>query len=117
MLETTRLTHSGSQADNFAVMNKTPGWLYVVIVQSGYVVPLITAQSSPDWGTREAEIAQYGPIPADRIVGFTFIQTDPIEPYGPIFMRKSFREKEPKAFEFMFDMMSGGCPGEPTPPN
>jgi hypothetical protein len=95
---------------NFAVLNKTPGWLYVVKVYSGYVVPFFLANAVM-WGTREAEIAQYGPIPADRIVGFVYMRNAPqVEPEGPIFMRKSFRESEPKAFDFMFDMMSGGCP-------
>jgi hypothetical protein len=93
---------------NFAVMGGTGGWLYILIVHSGYVVPF-SARMDTVWGTPEAEIAQYGSVPADRIVGFTYFGGDR-GPEGPIFIRKSFRESEPKAFEFMFNALSGMSP-------
>ena len=53
---------------NFATRHlKVEGWLYVTIVHSGFIVPW---GSSAHWGSEEAEIAQWGPIPASRIVGF-----------------------------------------------
>jgi hypothetical protein len=61
------------------------------------------------WGAEEAEIAQWGPIPAERIVGFVHVQADKI-PDGPIFIRRSFRAAEPEAFEHMFKVMSGWIP-------
>jgi len=88
----------------FANMGGTPGWMYVVIVHSGYVVPF-AAREELEWGTAETEIAQFGSIPADRIVGFArFSYTGPDT---PIFIRKSFRKDEPKACDRIFDALSG----------
>ncbi len=89
-----------------------PGWLYLVIVHGGFIVPF---KASPKfkavWNTGEAEIAQWGAIPAERIVGFTHVQQI-AKPDGPIFIRKSFRKNDPKAFEIMFNVMSGRTPGK-----
>ncbi len=85
--------------------NQKPGWLYLTVVHGGFVVPW---GQQTIWGSEEAEIAQWGPIPADRIVGFRHIAQ--WAPDGPIYIRKSFRKKEPKAFEYMFKVMSGMLP-------
>jgi hypothetical protein len=82
-----------------------PGWLYLTVVHSGFEVP----DGQSFWGAEEAEIAQWGPIPAERIVGFVHVQADKI-PDGPIFIRRSFRAAEPEAFEHMFKVMSGWIP-------
>ncbi|UAJ09595.1 hypothetical protein [Polymorphobacter megasporae] len=85
--------------------NKVPAWVYVTLVHGGYVVPA----SGEKWGTMEQEIAQWGPIVAADIVGFR--KTDPWgTPLSPIYMRRSFRKKEPKAFEAAFNMLSGERP-------
>ncbi len=89
-----------------------PGWLYLTVVHGGFVVPL---GDKKYWGTEEGEIAQWGPIPAGRIVGFVHVQNGiPVFPHGmpdgPIFIRRSFRLAEPKAFEHMFKVMSGMIP-------
>lgn len=83
-----------------------PGWLYLTVVHSGFVVP---GGKEHYWGSAESEIAQWGPIPADRIVGFVHVQQNKI-PNGPIFIRRSFRVTEPEAFEHMFKVMSGMTP-------
>ena len=86
------------------------GWLYLVVVHGGFVVPFDhRTKVEQFWGTGEAEIAQLGTIPPERIVGFCRLDqwTGPV---GPIFMRKTFRKSESAAFETMFDFMSGKVP-------
>ena len=87
-----------------------PGWLYLTVVHGGFVVPL---GDKKYWGTEEGEIAQWGPIPAKRIVGFVHVQQHEI-PDGPIFIRRSFRLAEPKVYEHMFKVMSGMLPSQST---
>lgn len=48
-----------------------PGWLYLTVVQEGFMVP---AGAENYWGSEEAEIAQWGPVPAERIVGFVHVE-------------------------------------------
>jgi hypothetical protein len=93
--------------------SKNPGWLYVVVVHGGFVVPLDFRQQEI-WGSFENEIAQLGPIPGIRVVGFTRVDM-PIgevawRPVGPIFFRKSWRKEDPKACKAMYDFMSGALP-------
>jgi hypothetical protein len=83
-----------------------PGWLYLTVVHGGFVVPF---GQQHYWGSEEAEIAQWGPIPQERIVGFVHVEPHGI-PDGPIFMRRSFRTGEPQAFEQTFKIMSGMLP-------
>ncbi|TDU32182.1 hypothetical protein DFR24_1571 [Panacagrimonas perspica] len=88
-----------------------PGWLYLAIVHGGFIVPFkVKPKFKALWNSGEAEIAQWGTIPAERIVGFTHVQQF-AKPDGPIFIRKSFRKSDPKAFETMFNVMSGCKPG------
>ena len=82
------------------------GWLYVTVVHSGFIVPW---GSTAHWGSEEAEIAQWGPIPSSRIVGFVGV-TKYCKPRTPIFMRRSFRKNENAAFEYMYKVMSGMTP-------
>ena len=90
----------------FATMYGMPtGWLYLTIVHGGFEVPW---GHQSKWGSEEAEIAQWGPIPAERIVGFTHVIK--YQPDWPIFIRRSFRKAEPEAFEYMFNVMSGARP-------
>jgi hypothetical protein len=86
---------------------KKDGWLYLVVVHGGFIVPAVTAKKSPVWGTLEGEIAQLGAIPTDRIVGFRRVPVASRKPEGPIFIRRSFRKGEPEAFEKAFKIMSG----------
>lgn len=88
------------------------GWLYLTHVFGGFVVPL---GDKKYWGTEEGEVAQWGPIPAARIVGFVHVVNGvPAFPHGmpdgPIFIRRSFRLAEPKVFEHVFKVMSGMIP-------
>jgi hypothetical protein len=94
----------------FALMGSppTPGWMYIVIVWGGYVVPFRLTEDEV-WGTHEAEIAQFGSIPAERIVGFCHFD-DYAAPDTSIFIRKSFRKDEPAACDAMFDALSGKTP-------
>jgi hypothetical protein len=86
--------------------NSQPGWLYLVVIYGGFVVPW---NHKSLWGSEEAEIAQWGEVKAADIVGFT--ELDNYNPKGgPIFMRRSFRKAEPAAFEYMFNTMSGMTP-------
>ena len=101
-------SRSAAVAQNFGTRyNKVDGWIYITIVRGGFVVPPDTQK----WGAKEQEIAKWGSIPAYDIVGFRRIQ-----PYGatmgtgPIYVRSSFRHQEPKAFEAMFNMVSGWKP-------
>jgi hypothetical protein len=97
-------------AINFACdKGKRDGWLYVTMVKGGLKVPYHCVNVTQTWQTREAELAQYGSIPGERIVGFVRIKKD-WKPEGPIFIRRSFRKKEPEAFEKMFNYMSGMIP-------
>jgi hypothetical protein len=94
------------------------GWLYLNVVHAGFVVP---GGHEHLWGSDEAEIAQWGPIPAERIVGFVKVKNvlQSGVPEGPIFIRRSFRLGEPAAFEEMFKVMSGKTPldGAKSPGN
>jgi hypothetical protein len=86
---------------------KRPGWLYLTVIHGGFVVPW---GHQNDWGSEEAEIAQWGAVPAEQIVGFMHL--DQYKPDGPIFIRRSFRKSEPQAFEYMFNVMSGMTPDQ-----
>jgi hypothetical protein len=96
--------------------NSQAGWMYVTVVHGGFIVPW----EDKFWGSGEAEIAQWGRIPGERIVGFRYLRDrnpaglTPEEraagPDGPIYIRKSFRKAEPKAFETIFNYMSGKTP-------
>ena len=98
---------------NFATnFGKTSGWLYVTVVHSGFVVPLDQESVKHYWGSEEAEIAQWGPIPANRIVGFVRVKMGERIPDGPIFFRRSFRMQDPEAFEYMFKVISGMVPAQ-----
>ncbi len=83
------------------------GWLYLVVVHSGFIVP----NDGEYWGTEESEIAQWGRIPAERIVGFVKVPKNQV-PSGPIYIRRSFRFNEVEAFRHMFKVMSGMVPGQ-----
>jgi len=94
----------------FSQMGSGGGWIYLTVVHDGFVVPDTVRGRNVSWGTHEAEIAQWGPIPAERIVGFRHFPT--YEGAGPIFIRRSFRKSEPKAFETMFKVLSGASPAQ-----
>jgi hypothetical protein len=84
-------------------------YIYVVQVNSGFVVP-DKAQIPVQWATDEAEIAQLGAIPAERIHGFRkFVRSSGA---GPIYMRKSFRKDDNKAFKQAFKILSGARPDQ-----
>jgi hypothetical protein len=82
------------------------GWVYVTVVHDGFVVPRGLTEV---WGTEESEIAQWGPIPQDRIVGFRRI-TSAGECTGPVYMRSYFRITDPAAFREVFAVLSGKKP-------
>jgi hypothetical protein len=86
--------------------NKKAGWLYVTMVHGGFVVPW--GLNTTAWSTAEAEIAQWGSIPGERIVGFRHLGQ--FAPDGPVYMRKSFQKQEPKAFKTVFNYMCGMTP-------
>lgn len=86
--------------------NKKPGWVYVTVVHSAFVVPWGSTQV---WGSEEAEVAQWGSVPSDRVVGFMKLDQWAPAP-GPIFFRPFFRTGEAKAFEYIFNVMSGMVP-------
>lgn len=90
------------------------GWVYLTIVHAGFIVPW---GKTAYWGSEEAEIAQWGPIPAERIVGFARFDPDGNRGTNPrglldsdIYIRRSFRKREPEAFEKMFKIFSGKTP-------
>ena len=105
-------SRSIDSANNFgfkANMSSDGYYIYVVQVNSGFVVP-DNAQVDTQWGTGEAEIAQLGSIPAHRVMGYRkFVQTLGV---GPIHMRTSFRISEPKAFKRAFKILSGAMPSQ-----
>jgi hypothetical protein len=86
--------------------NTVPGYVYVTLVHNGFVIPM---EAQHHWVNKESEIAQFGPIPAERIVGFFRV-----DQWGnqnsPIFVRRSFRKREPEAFKKIFQIMSGRLP-------
>ncbi len=86
--------------------NAQMGWVYLTIVHAGFIVPWSNANL---WGSGEAEIAQWGPIPSERIVGFArFTQKGLLD--SDIYIRRSFRKREPEAFEKTFKIFSGKTP-------
>lgn len=96
----------------FATANGArPGWVYLTVVHGGFVVPL---GKQDYWGSHEWEIAQWGPIPDTRIVGFVHAvsKDNKLTPEGPIFILRNFRWSEPDAFKRMFKIMSGMTPAQ-----
>jgi hypothetical protein len=92
-----------------ANMSRDGYYIYVVQVNSGFVVP-DNAQVDTQWGTGEAEIAQLGPIPAERVYGYRkFVRELGV---GPVHMRMSFRSSDPQAFEKAFKILSGAKPDQ-----
>jgi hypothetical protein len=85
-------------------------YIYVLEVQSGFVVPDNGDDATREWSTGEGEIAQFGPVPKERIHGFRkFVRLAGV---GPIYIRESFRKAEPKAFETVFQILSGAMPSQ-----
>ena len=80
------------------------GRIYVTVVHSGYMVPT-KGEGSDLWATREGEIAQLGPIPWKRIVGFMKINANN-KPVSPIFLWQGFLQQEPKACAQIYEIMS-----------
>jgi hypothetical protein len=93
-----------SRSMTFVSIGGTPGWMYVTVVHGGFVVPY-DSRGSGIWSSAEAEIAKFGPIRAEQIVGF--VHFDPHAPDSPIFLRQSFRKSEPKACQAMYQALSG----------
>jgi hypothetical protein len=87
-------------------LNKQTGWVYLTIVHAGFIIPW---GMNAFWGSGEAEVAQWGPIPSERIVGFArFTKWGILD--SSIYIRRSFRKSEPHAFEQMFKVFSGKTP-------
>lgn len=97
-------------AATFAAFKNTPGWVYVTVVHSGYMVPK-SGVTTETWATQESEIAQFGPIPWARIVGFRKYDATPM-PTSPIFLRRSFFAQEPEACACIYEFLSGKMPGQ-----
>ena len=94
--------------------NSQPGWVYITVVHGGFVVPFSASGNGVVWGSGEAEVAQWGPIPGERIVGFAHFSRVNFPngktrwaPDSPIWVRRTFRKAETKAFETVFNIMSG----------
>ncbi|MGK7865486.1 hypothetical protein [Falsiroseomonas sp. E2-1-a4] len=85
-------------------------WIYVVLVPSGFVVPYAEELDMITWGTPETEVAHFGELHWDRVVGFAHLLDGRID--SPIFFQKRFREKEEAAFEAMHLALSGHLPGQ-----
>lgn len=100
----TSTSKSLTRSMTFVAFGGTPGWMYVTMVHGGFVVPY-DGRGDEVWSSAEAEIAKFGPVRADHIVGF--VHFDPHSPDTPIFMRKGFRKDEPKAFKAMHQALSG----------
>jgi hypothetical protein len=81
------------------------GWVYVVIVHSGFVVPCDKMAGRVIWATPEAEIAEYGGIPSNRIVGFAHVTDFAVD--TPIFWRPDFLNDEKVACKAMHRALSG----------
>jgi hypothetical protein len=96
-------------ATQFAIQPGTAaGWVYVTLVHSGFVVPW---GKQNFWGQEEGEVAQWGAIPTERIVGFAhYSRIMAVTLDSPIFIRRSFRKREPEAFEKVFKILSGKTP-------
>ncbi|MGH8515855.1 MAG: hypothetical protein ACREUE_00205 [Panacagrimonas sp.] len=90
-----------------------PGWLYVTVVEDAFIVPFTKDSGVGIWKTGEAEIAQWGPVPADRVIACARIDRDAGQNWvlaPPFYMRKAFRRRWPRQFEYIFKVMSGAVP-------
>jgi hypothetical protein len=81
--------------------NAVSGWIYLTQVRGGFIVP----PSGVKWGTKEQEIAQWGPISAANVVGFRRIDRFG-GGLGPIYIRPAFRKTETRAFRNALDTLS-----------
>ena len=84
------------------------GWVYVVLVEGGMVIP-----EGPDpWNTHpgEQEISYPVPIPWEKIYGFRKMNLSKFATGEPLYLRKGFQEKESKAFKECYAALSGKPP-------
>jgi len=100
---------------NYALKRPSPTghWVYVILVPSGFVVPYAEKLDVITWGTPETEVAHFGELQWDRVVGFAHFYNGQID--SPIFFQKRFREKEEAAFKAMHLALSGLLPGQKLP--
>ena len=82
------------------------GWMYITRVRGGFIVPM----KGSKWGTGEQEIAQWGPIKAEDILGFRKLNLMQ-GGVGPIWIRPTFRKTDPHAYKRIFKML---CHWTPT---
>ena len=97
-VSTTRAT---TVAKGFA---KTNGWVYLLMVDGGYLVP---DKEKHSWTTifGEQEIAFPGSVPWNKIFAYRNVGGGKFT--GPIYMRKGFEASEPKAVMDVYQLLSG----------
>lgn len=81
------------------------GWVYITRVRGGFIVPPNTEK----WGTQEQEIAQWGPIKSEDILGFRRVNNI-AGGEGPIWIRPTFRKTDPHAYKTLFKMLCNWIP-------
>lgn len=83
------------------------GWVYVVRVGGGIVVP--EKGDGHPWTQifGEQEIAYPGPLTWDAVMGFRKTANKKFAAGEPLYLRKSFQGEDRKAFEACYDLLSG----------
>jgi hypothetical protein len=96
-------TRSVKVAKSFAKKN---GWVYVLLVKGGFVIP---DKGSHYWTEEfgEQEIAFPGAVPWEGVFGFRHLEQNSSKFTGPVYLRKGFKFRNPKAFTQVFELLSG----------
>ncbi|HEV2521000.1 MAG TPA: hypothetical protein VGT24_01355 [Candidatus Acidoferrales bacterium] len=83
------------------------GWVYVVRVSGGIVVP--EKGDGHPWTKifGEQEIAYPGALKWDAVMGFRKITNYKFTPNEPLYLRKALQNEDRKAFEACYDLLSG----------
>jgi hypothetical protein len=95
-------------AKDFALGKLDIGWVYVVLIEGGIVIP----KAPHSWAAfgGEEEIAYPGSVPWAKIYGFRQVSKTAgfkFVPNQPLLLRKGFQEKDPKAFKECYAALSG----------
>jgi hypothetical protein len=100
-------TRSVTVAKGFAFGNGGPGWVYVLQLCGGFLIDQV-GKLAEEWVKlwTEQEIAFPRPVPWDLV--FACRATGPTGKFsGPIYMRRGFAGRNAKAYNEVFELLSG----------
>ena len=83
------------------------GWVYVLRLSNGIVVPAKDGDHPWTKIFGEQEIAYPGGLGWDAVMGFRQVTQGKFAPGQPLYIRKSLQKEDPKTFDILYDLLSG----------